>query len=172
VDDRATYGSLKRWPSDPWPNVINDAGTTIGQYYSNGYIAPFSSADPSRPYPVLTELRTQLSGTDGNSNTDVYGLNEKNQVVGQVTYATSLVRSACLWQPVLDATGVQKQDPTTGKLLYSFYDLTKCNLTATSGTTVTVTKLWDARVVNDAGWIVGRGTAKSGVERGYLLTPK
>lgn len=139
-------------------HLISDAGTVLGER-SGAYLC-------AAPYTTVDRLGTQLAGPDGPSQTIPNGINHRNQVAGQVTYASTAVRAACFWQLQVDAVTGQPLRDATGTLLYYFYDLNKCSITGTS----VATRLWDAKGINDSGWIIGRGTT-SNSERPYLLTP-
>ncbi len=156
------------------PYAMNEDSILVGQTGSFAFISA-----PS--YGTVDSLTTLLTGTDAGSTTIAYGSNNatlssgapnmRRQIVGQVTYKTSSVRAACLWQLQLDTVTAQPKRDAAGKLLYYFYDLNKCSITIPSGTTVTVTRLVNAKGINDSGWIIGSGTTKTGSNRACLLKP-
>jgi hypothetical protein len=142
--------------------ALNDNGTIAGEYSSSTQGGP--AYVNAAPYDRVD----LLMAPNGTSGTDAYGLNNKNQLVGQIAYAGSQVTlAAAFWQIQADPLTGQPLRDGAGNLLYTCYDLSKCSLT---GTTALRQFTW-AWSVNDSGWITGRGTA-SNAERAFVLIPR
>jgi hypothetical protein len=144
--------------------LITEAGTIVGEMKrpSGERHAYLSDA----PYGTPDFLQTQLSGIDGLSQTIPYGVNNRYQVVGQAVYPSNLARIAAYWKVHTDSVTGQPLRDEAGNLLYTYYDLARCNITGTSA----VRSFWLAQGINDSGWIAVH--AISTVGRAVVLIPK
>ena len=150
-------------------SLINDAGAIVGEMTkpTGGRHAYISEA----PYGKVDYLQTQMSGTDGNSQTIPYGMNNSHQVVGQAVYPSNLARIAAYWKvetytdPITNITTPLRDGD--GNLIYTYHDLARSIFTGTS----VVKSFWLAAGINDTGWIVVDAQPTSTTHRVVVLIP-